>query len=230
MQKESIMKKMQAILSISMLLSLAGCGPKKSKQVAQQVDLFTTTDIPLVADNSCTAQDDEAIDGFFDEDSGEFVFPDDARVADNQPELQDYQLVEATDIQWTDVEQSEVAFQKIYFEFNKYGTLPDQESAIHADAQQIQDVLDSLDEDMIVLIEGHACHSAGSSSYNLALSEKRAKYVRDFLVESGVHQDRIRIVGRGQDIPEIIDGKPITGDRKMQWPNRRVEIHLVDKS
>jgi peptidoglycan-associated lipoprotein len=225
--------KKQVILSITMLASLAGCGgsQKKPKTVAQHVDLFTAADIPLVASSDRIGDDaDQEVFGFFDEDLGEFTFADEATdvAMRDAREADSHQLVGSTEINWTDLEQAEQDLQKVYFEFNKYGVKPDQRAIVTADAEQLKELVADLEEDTIILVEGHACHSAGSSSYNLALSEKRAKYVRDLLVAQGINPEYIRIVGRGQEIPAMLDGKPVSGDRTAQWPNRRVEIRLVD--
>ncbi|HEV2917450.1 MAG TPA: OmpA family protein [Candidatus Babeliales bacterium] len=223
--------KKQIVLSITMLASLAGCGPqKKPKQVTQHIDVFTATDIPLVVDAGHIEQNDQEIVSFFDEDLGEFVFADEEILAvENELDREAYQVVESIDINLTKQEQEELNLQNIYFEFNKYGIKNDQQSIIEADAQQLKELLAQIEDDTVILVEGHACHSAGSSSYNLALSERRAKYVKDLLVSQGINANRVCIVGRGQDIPAIIDGQPVTGDRNAQWLNRRVEIRLVDK-
>jgi peptidoglycan-associated lipoprotein len=51
-----------------------------------------------------------------------------------------------------------------------------------------------------VLIEGHA-DSRGTNEYNLALGERRADVVRDYLVSLGVATDRISIVSKGEEQP-----------------------------
>jgi outer membrane protein OmpA-like peptidoglycan-associated protein len=221
----------KVILSITMLASLAGCNQhKKAKQVAHKVDTFDTVDLPLIMGKSLS---DDTPDGdvlsFFDEDLDEFSFADDTEdfLADNA--LDNAHLdVESSTVSWIDTAQDDNELETVYFEFNKYGVKPDQHKIIEADAEQIIAFIDELDANTVILIEGHACHSSGSSAYNLALSEKRAKYVRDLLVTHGVGAERVRIVGRGQEIPALVDGTPVSGDRAQQWPNRRVEIRLVD--
>lgn len=49
-------------------------------------------------------------------------------------------------------------------------------------------------------IEGH-CDERGSSSYNLVLGEKRAKAVRNYLVELGVSPARVKVVSYGEERP-----------------------------
>jgi peptidoglycan-associated lipoprotein len=51
-----------------------------------------------------------------------------------------------------------------------------------------------------VMVEGHA-DSRGSAEYNLALAERRATAVRDYLVNLGIGGDRIQIVSKGKEAP-----------------------------
>ena len=51
-----------------------------------------------------------------------------------------------------------------------------------------------------VMVEGHA-DSRGSAEYNLALGERRATAVRDYLVNLGVTADRVQIVSKGKESP-----------------------------
>lgn len=51
-----------------------------------------------------------------------------------------------------------------------------------------------------VMVEGHA-DSRGTAEYNLALGERRASAVRDYLVNLGVPADRIQIVSKGKEAP-----------------------------
>lgn len=51
-----------------------------------------------------------------------------------------------------------------------------------------------------ILIEGHA-DSRGTSEYNLALAERRAAAVRDYLASLGLGADRMNIVSKGEEQP-----------------------------
>lgn len=51
-----------------------------------------------------------------------------------------------------------------------------------------------------VMVEGHA-DSRGTAEYNLALGERRAAAVRDYLVNLGVGADRITVVSKGKESP-----------------------------
>ena len=51
-----------------------------------------------------------------------------------------------------------------------------------------------------VLVEGHA-DSRGTNEYNLALAERRAAAVRDYLVSLGIGADRVTVVSKGEEAP-----------------------------
>lgn len=51
-----------------------------------------------------------------------------------------------------------------------------------------------------VMVEGHA-DSRGTAEYNLALGERRATAVRDYLVSLGIGADRVTIVSKGKESP-----------------------------
>jgi peptidoglycan-associated lipoprotein len=55
-----------------------------------------------------------------------------------------------------------------------------------------------------VMVEGHA-DSRGTNEYNLALAERRAAAVRDYLVSLGVPADRVTIVSKGEEAPFCSD-------------------------
>ena len=55
-----------------------------------------------------------------------------------------------------------------------------------------------------VMVEGHG-DERGSAEYNLALGERRATAVRDYLVNLGVANERIQIVSKGKEAPVCTD-------------------------
>jgi hypothetical protein len=56
--------------------------------------------------------------------------------------------------------------------------------------------------DVNIEIEGHT-DSRGSDQYNRDLSDRRAASVRKWLVDSGIPEDRVTSVGKGEDDPQI---------------------------
>jgi peptidoglycan-associated lipoprotein len=51
-----------------------------------------------------------------------------------------------------------------------------------------------------IMIEGHA-DSRGTNEYNLALGERRAAAVRDYLASLGLAADRVSVVSKGEETP-----------------------------
>jgi peptidoglycan-associated lipoprotein len=51
-----------------------------------------------------------------------------------------------------------------------------------------------------IMVEGHA-DARGTNEYNLALAERRAGAVRDYLVSLAVPADRVTIVSKGEEAP-----------------------------
>ena len=232
------------ILTLVMLISLPGCGwRKKSKKkseskkfaMVENVDVFSSVNIPL-AHNVSNAEvtDDVDVRSFFDEAIGEFEAKEDLSIAVNgdvvepeegiQDSLEKFSWIEAV------TKEADEEFKTVYFDWDSDEVGVKQKENVAYDVQQTQEELKVSQKTGIeptVVIEGHACHSAGSPAYNLALSEKRAKKVADRFVDAGIDRDNIKIVGRGQDVPAVINGEKITGSREKQWLNRRVEVRLI---
>jgi len=55
--------------------------------------------------------------------------------------------------------------------------------------------------DVNVEIEGHTCN-IGTAEYNLALGERRANAVRDYLTSRGIAASRFRTVSYGEERPK----------------------------
>lgn len=80
-----------------------------------------------------------------------------------------------------------------------------------------------------VQIEGHAC-AHGSEKYNMALSERRANAVKEYLVRSGISEDRLRTVAYGetrQAMPEIPTSENWNSPEAQA--NRRVQFEVILK-
>jgi peptidoglycan-associated lipoprotein len=74
-----------------------------------------------------------------------------------------------------------------------------------------------------IQIEGH-CDERGGRQYNLALGERRAKAVRDFLVALGVESKRISTISYGNERP-VAEGH----DESMWSKNRRGNFVVTAK-
>jgi outer membrane protein OmpA-like peptidoglycan-associated protein len=90
----------------------------------------------------------------------------------------------------------EFVFEDVHFDFDRY-SLRDEATRILAEAVK------ALRENpgLRVQIEGHTC-SIGTAEYNLALGERRAHSVRDYLLTNGVDANRLSTVSYGEERPK----------------------------
>ena len=127
---------------------------------------------------------------------------------------------EDTDGAWVDkrAEQSQ-GLKTVYFDFDQYSLRPDQQASLNANLKHIQKLADS---GKTIIVEGHACKSAGSAVYNMMLSEKRAQVAADFLINHGISSHALKVVGRGNEMCIVPNGS-----REQQAPNRRIELYAL---
>jgi peptidoglycan-associated lipoprotein len=113
----------------------------------------------------------------------------------------------------TATEQEEVQLDRVfYFDFDSSILKPEARAALTAHAERFKNNSDS------VRLEGHA-DERGSREYNMALGERRANAVADFLVLQGVPRARIEVVSYGEERPARL------GSNESGWSeNRRVEL------
>jgi peptidoglycan-associated lipoprotein len=82
-----------------------------------------------------------------------------------------------------------------YFDFNKADIRPDAREALTKTAEFLRN-----NPGIRVTIEGH-CDERGSTEYNLALGDRRAGAVKQYLVSLGISADRISTVSFGKEKP-----------------------------
>lgn len=100
----------------------------------------------------------------------------------------------------------------VYFDFDQYALTAESRAVLLAHADKLKGA------SVAVRLEGHA-DERGSREYNMALGEKRANAVRDFLVTQGVNGSSLEVVSFGEEQPAA------TGSDEASWAqNRRVEV------
>ncbi len=109
-------------------------------------------------------------------------------------------------------QQEEQLTSVVYFDFDQYTLTAESRAVLLAHAEKLKG------SSVAVRLEGHA-DERGSREYNMALGEKRANAVRDFLVTQGVSGSSLETVSFGEERPVA------TGHDESSWSqNRRVEI------
>ena len=103
----------------------------------------------------------------------------------------------------------------VHFDFNVATLRAQDEAALRTNAVWIK-----ANPAYTVVIAGFA-DVRGTKAYNLALAQRRAKSVRDYLVEQGVRPERVEIVSYGVTDPRC------TQRTEGCWArNRRVELFV----
>ncbi|MGQ0810850.1 MAG: OmpA family protein [Nitrospiraceae bacterium] len=83
----------------------------------------------------------------------------------------------------------------VFFAYDSWTISEEGRQALSRDADWIR-----ANPNALLKIEGH-CDDRGTLAYNLVLGEKRAKAVRNYLVELGVNANRLTVVSYGKERP-----------------------------
>ena len=85
---------------------------------------------------------------------------------------------------------------RVHFELDSYDLSPEAQATLRQQAALLQNY-----PQFVVTIEGHA-DERGTREYNLALGERRADAVRNYLTALGVSPDRVTVISYGKERPE----------------------------
>jgi len=105
-------------------------------------------------------------------------------------------------------------FKTVYFDYDRSTIRSDQRPSLQTDAKLINESANLG----VITLQGH-CDERGSEEYNLALGERRASAVKQYLVDLGVPSSRMRTVSFGEANPAV------AGHDESAWKwNRRVDF------
>jgi outer membrane protein OmpA-like peptidoglycan-associated protein len=90
----------------------------------------------------------------------------------------------------------EYSFEDVHFDFDRFNLRPDALKILDDAVAAMQ-----ANADLRLTIEGHTCN-IGTTEYNVALGEKRAGSVRDYLTSRGINASRLNIVSYGEERPK----------------------------
>ena len=77
-------------------------------------------------------------------------------------------------------------------------------------------------QDRTIVVEGH-CDERGTREYNLALGERRANAVREYLISLGVASGRIETISYGKERPAVV------GSNESAWAQNRRGVTLPSR-
>jgi outer membrane protein OmpA-like peptidoglycan-associated protein len=107
----------------------------------------------------------------------------------------------------------ELNFEDVYFDFDRSTLRPEALRLLDDAVTKLQ-----ANPDKNIIIEGHTC-SIGTAEYNLALGERRANSVREYLTSRGVPASRLETRTYGEERPKYDNAREET--RRL---NRRAAL------
>ncbi len=185
------------MLLVVLLLLVPGCKKSQPAQVPAEEDREQATETRVVPPPRDTRPQAEEVD------SGGFAGDDAASGEFSEETISVAELHERLGA--------------VYFAYDSYDLSPTSLATLRENAEVLKAY-----PTFRVAIEGH-CDERGTIDYNLALGEKRAASVRDYMASLGVERERVRIITFGEERP--VD----TGHTEAAWSkNRRAEF-LVER-
>jgi len=107
----------------------------------------------------------------------------------------------------------------IYFDTNRHEIREDQKAALAANAEKLNGAQLSSFK---VVIEGH-CDERNTSEFNMALGDRRANSVKQYMINLGLPASRIRTISYGEERPTD------PAHNEEAWArNRRAEFLLEE--
>ncbi|MFC4272952.1 peptidoglycan-associated lipoprotein Pal [Sneathiella chungangensis] len=105
---------------------------------------------------------------------------------------------------------------RVFFGFDKYDLSDEAQATLQRQAAWLK-----ANPTVTLLIEGN-CDERGTREYNLALGERRATAVKNYLVTLGVSADRLSTISYGKERPVAL------GHNEAAWAQNRRSVSVVN--
>lgn len=105
---------------------------------------------------------------------------------------------------------------RVFFGFDRYDLTPEARATLDRQAAWLKRY-----PAVTVTIEGH-CDERGTREYNLALGERRANAVKNYLVAQGIDPSRITTISYGKERPAVL------GSNEAAWAQNRRAVTVVN--
>jgi peptidoglycan-associated lipoprotein len=89
--------------------------------------------------------------------------------------------------------------QDVFFDYDKSEVREDARATLQRNSEAMKAILNDFPS-AVITVEGH-CDERGSAEYNLGLGDRRANSVREFLVQIGVPEERVKPLSMGKEKP-----------------------------
>ncbi len=122
------------------------------------------------------------------------------------------------------VKEVKIILEDVHFDFDKATLTSAAKAILDSNLRTIKD-----NPGVRVQIEGHAC-AHGPEKYNMALSERRANAVKEYLVKAGIQEERLTTIAYGKTMPLCVE-KPTPKNKNSDCmkSNRRVHFEVIMK-
>jgi peptidoglycan-associated lipoprotein len=104
---------------------------------------------------------------------------------------------------------------RVFFDFDRSDLKPEARATLERQAAWLKRYAD-----VRLQIEGH-CDERGTREYNLALGERRANSVRNYLVALGIPANRLSSISYGKERPAVL------GSSEASWAQNRRGVSVV---
>jgi len=126
-----------------------------------------------------------------------------------EPEPAETETTPMPAVDFAAMEPAEYGIEDVFFAFDVYDLSSEAMTILSANARIMRE-----HPDLVWLIEGH-CDERGTVEYNLALGEKRALAVREYLTSLGVPARQLRFTSYGEERPFAM------GSNESAWAQNR---------
>ncbi|TAL28230.1 MAG: peptidoglycan-associated lipoprotein Pal [Alphaproteobacteria bacterium] len=104
---------------------------------------------------------------------------------------------------------------RVFFGYDQYDLTPQARTTLENQSKWMKTY-----PNVNLMVEGHA-DERGTREYNLALGEKRAMAVRNYLIANGVESGRVQTISYGKERPAVL------GSDETSWAQNRRGVSVV---
>ena len=110
---------------------------------------------------------------------------------------------------------ADVGTDRVFFAFDSSELSADARESLRKGADWLR-----ANDGVAITIEGH-CDERGTREYNLALGERRANAVRNYLIALGVSGSRLNTISYGKERPAVL------GSTESSWSKNRRAVATI---
>lgn len=112
---------------------------------------------------------------------------------------------------------AENATDTVFFAFDSSALSAEAQAALDTQVEWLKN------HDTNVIVQGY-CDERGTREYNLALGERRANAVKEYLVSHGIAEDRISVISYGKERPAVF------GSNEAAWAQNRRAVTVLSSA